>query len=433
VTGFGTSFSAGVSDPQAGAYTPFSVSFARSDTDQEFSGLTVVLPPGMLANLGDVPLCPDANASAGSCPASSQVGTAEVGSGAGSDPFFLPGSVYLTGPYNGGQYGLAVVVPVLAGPLDLGTVVVRESIRVDPSTAQVTVVSDPLPTILDGIPLRIRRVDVDLNRPDFTVAPTSCAPMQVTGTLTSTGGITDPVSSPFQVGGCSSLGFSPKLKLGLSGKGKTRSGDHPTLTATLTDPVGTANIRSAKVTLPLSLALDPNNSNHVCAYATAQAVHGGAVGCPSSTIVGSARAVSPLLSQPLTGPVYLVQGIRFGAQGQQIRTLPSLLVPLRGQISLDLRATTAVNGLGELVTTFSSIPDAAVTNFSLTITGGPKGLLVITGRGVNVCKSAQIAGANFNAQSGKNKGMSITMTKPCTGTARDKHLKHHNKRHKRRK
>jgi hypothetical protein len=257
--------------------------------------------------------------------------------------------------------------------------------------------------------------------------------MQVTGTLTSTGGITDPVSSPFQVGGCSSLGFSPKLKLGLSGKGKTRSGDHPTLTATLTDPVGTANIRSAKVTLPLSLALDPNNSNHVCAYATAQAVHGGAVGCPSSTIVGSARAVSPLLSQPLTGPVYLVQGIRFGAQGQQIRTLPSLLVPLRGQISLDLRATTAVNGLGELVTTFSSIPDAAVTNFSLTITGGPKGLLVITGRGVNVCKSAQIAGANFNAQSGKNKGMSITMTKPCTGTARDKHLKHHNKRHKRRK
>jgi hypothetical protein len=433
VTGFGTSFSAGVSDPQAGAYTPFSVSFARSDTDQEFSGLTVVLPPGMLANLGDVPLCPDADASAGSCPSSSQVGTAEVGSGAGSDPFFLPGSVYLTGPYNGGQYGLAVVVPVLAGPLDLGTVVVRESIRVDPSTAQVTVVSDPLPTILDGIPLRIRRVDVDLNRPDFTVAPTSCAPMQVTGTLTSTGGITDPVSSPFQVGGCSSLGFSPKLKLGLSGKGKTRSGDHPTLTATLTDPVGTANIRSAKVTLPLSLALDPNNSNHVCAYATAQAVHGGAVGCSSSTIVGSARAVSPLLSQPLTGPVYLVQGIRFGAQGQQIRTLPSLLVPLRGQISLDLRATTAVNGLGELVTTFSSIPDAAVTNFSLTITGGPKGLLVITGRGVNVCKSAQIAGANFNAQSGKNKGMSITMTKPCTGTARDKHLKHHNKRHKRRK
>jgi len=430
VSGFSPSFLAGVSDPQAGAYTPFGLSFSRSDTDQELSGLTVVLPPGMLASLGNVPLCPDANASAGTCPASSQVGTAEVGAGAGSDPFFVPGNVYLTGPYNGGQYGLAVVVPVIAGPLNLGTVVVRESIRVDPTTAQVTVVSDPLPTILDGIPLRVRRVDVTLNRPNFTVAPTSCDPMQVTGTLTSTGGITVPVSSPFQVGGCQALGFSPKLKLALSGKGKTKSGDHPTLTATLTQPGGQANIHSAQVTLPLSLALDPTNSKNVCPYATAQAVHGGAVGCPASTIVGSATAVTPLLSQPLTSPVYLVQGIRFGPQGQQIRTLPSLLVPLRGQISLDLRATTSVNGLSELVTTFASIPDTAVSSFTLTITGGPKGLLVITGRGLNICKSAQVAGANLDAQSGKNAGTSITMTKPCGGSA---HSKRHNKRHNKRR
>ena len=315
VSGFAPTFSGGVTNAQAGAYSPFVLSFGRSDTDQEISGLKVTLPPGVLANLGHVPLCPDANANAGTCPASSRVGTVEIGSGAGSNPFFLPGSVYLTGPYKGGPYGLDVVVPVLAGPLNLGTVVVRQSIQVDPTDAHVTVVSDPFPTILDGIPLRIRRVDVSLNRSNFTVNPTSCNHMSVTGVLTSTGGAVSSGTSPFQVGGCLALGFSPKLNLSLTGKGTTRSGDHPTLEANLTQKSGQANIRSVKVTLPLSLALDPNNSKHVCAFATAQAVHGGTVGCPSSTIVGSASAKTPLLSAPLSGKVYLVQGIRTECSG----------------------------------------------------------------------------------------------------------------------
>jgi len=300
VGGFAPSFAAGTVNPQAGAFSPFAVSFARSDSDQELSGLSVTLPAGMLAKLAGVPECSDAqiataqaNSAAAelaspSCPAGSQVGVADTGAGAGSDPFFTAGKVYLTGPYKGAPYGLVVVVPALAGPFDLGTVVVREALFVDPTDAHVTVVSDPFPTILDGIPLRLRRVDVVLNRPGFTLNPTSCDPASVTGALSSTAGAVASVSARFQVGGCQALGFSPGLKLSLSGKGKTHSGNHPTLTATLSEPSGQANITSAKVTLPLSLALDPVNSTHVCPYATALAVHGGAVGCPASTIVTTA-------------------------------------------------------------------------------------------------------------------------------------------------
>jgi hypothetical protein len=320
---------------------------------------------------------------------------------------------------------MAVVVPALAGPYDLGTVVVRQALYIDPTTAQVTAVSDPLPTILQGIPLRLRRVDVTLDRPGFTLNPTSCDPMSIDGTLSSTGGLTASVGSRFQVGGCGDLGFSPRLQFRLSGAGKTHSGNHPALTATLTNPPGQANMRSAKVALPLSLALDINNSQHVCSYDVAQAVHGGAVGCPASTIVGQATAVTPLLSEPLTGPVYLVQGIRFGKGGVRIHTLPSLLVPLRGQVALDLRASSAVNGSQQLVTTFPTIPDAPVSKFTLQINGGPKGILVITGRGQSICTGPQVANADFGAQTGRAANQNDTMATPC---GRPAHQKRHAKR-----
>jgi len=433
MSGFSPAFAAGTQNAQAGAYAPFVLSFSRSDTDQNFSGLSVQLPPGLLAKLAGVQECSDAQVATAasdtgaqeqanpSCPAGSQVGTVTTSAGTGPDPTSLTGNAYLTGPYKGAPYGIAVVVPAVAGPYDLGTVVVRQALFIDPETAQVTDVSDPFPTILQGIQLRIRSVAIDLNRPDFTVNPTSCNPMSVTGTLTSTGDLTYAGDSHFQVGGCQDIGFSPKLKLALTGKGKTKSGDHPTLTATLTDPAGQANIRMAKVALPLSLALDPNNSNNVCPFATAQAVHGGPVGCSASTIVGTATAVTPLLSQPLTGNIYLVQGIRTNAQGQQIKTLPSLLVPLRGQIALDLRAQTSVSG-GKLVTTFPTIPDAAVSSFTLKINGGKKGLLVVTGRGLNICQKNQVGTANFGAQSGKTTAGNMTLSTPCGKPAKLKIL-----------
>jgi hypothetical protein len=254
--------------------------------------------------------------------------------------------------------------------------------------------------------------------------------MSIGATLLSTGGLFAPVSSRFQVGDCQGLGFSPKLAFSLTGRGRTRSGDHPTLNATLTQGGGQANIRSARVALPLSLALDTNNSQHVCNYDAAQAVRGGAVGCPSSTIVGQATAQTPLLDRPLSGPVYLVQGIRFGRGGQRIHTLPSLLIPLRDQIALDLRASSAVNGAQQLVTTFSSIPDAPVSKFTLAINGGPTGILVITGRGQTICGKAQVASSQFGAQSGKTEAINPRLATPaCAGFHAKRHARRHGRRH----
>jgi hypothetical protein len=437
---FAPTFSAGSTSSRAGAYSPFMLTFSRGDQDQFFSGLTATLPPGVSAKLAGVPLCSDSDASAGTCPAASRVGTATVASGPGSEPLWIPQpgapqpSVYLTGPYKGAPYGLVVEAPAVAGPFNLGTVVVRQALYVDPTTAQVTAVSDPFPTILDGIPLQIRTVSVTIDGPSFTLNPTGCDPMAITGTLTSTGGMSAPVSTRFQVDSCQALGFSPKLAFRLTGRGQTHSGNHPTLTATLTQGPGQANIRSARVALPLSLALDVNNSQHVCNYDVAQAVHGGPVACPASTIVGQASASTPLLDRPLSGPVYLVQGIRFGRQGQRIHTLPSLLIPLRGQIALDLRASSAVNGAQQLVTTFSTVPDAPVSKFTLTINGGRKGILVITGRGKSICTAAQVADASFGAHSGKTMSAAITMSKPCAAAKHaTRHVKRHNKRHGRKR
>ena len=423
---FAPAFQAGVSYTVGGAFTPFALSFSRSDKDQYLSGVSVTLPEGLLAKLAGVDKCTSAElahaaASSGahekahpSCPSSSLVGTAQTAAGAGPLPLTLTGNVYLTGPYKGAPYGLAVVVPAVAGPYDLGTVVVREALFIDPNTTQVTVVSDPLPQILKGIPLRLRTVNVTLSRKHFVLNPTSCKAAQVTGTLTSTEGTNAAVSSPFKVGGCGGLAFSPRLQIGLSGAGQTRSGDHPTLTATVTQPAHGANLRGVRVTLPLSLALDPNNTRHVCPYGVAKKVGSGPVPCPSNTLVGSATARTPLLSQPLSGKVYLVQGIRF-VHGHRIRTLPTLLVALRGQIALNLRSQTAVVGKGALVSNFTTIPDAPVTKFVLTISGGSKGILVITGNHINICSKPQVAGAKLSAQNGKVKQATIRMTTPCSG------------------
>lgn len=422
---FAPTFTAGSINTQAGAFSPFTLTFSRTDADQRFSSLTTTLPPGLVAKLAGVPLCSDADASAGTCPASSQVGAVEAASGPGSHPFWLPGKAYLTGPYQSGPYGLAVEIPAVAGPFDLGVVVVRNSIHINPTTAQVSVTSDPFPTIIGGIPIQLRTVNIYMNRPDFMINPTSCAVMAITGSLSSTLGTNAPVSSRFQVGGCAALRFSPTLSMRLTGKGQTMSGKHPTLTATLTQPAGQANISHVKVALPLNFALDPNNSQNVCPYTVARAVTTGPANCPDTTVVGHATAVTPLLSQPLSGPVYLVQGLSFTG-GVETHTLPTLLIPLRGQIALDLRAQTSVSH-NKLVTTFPTIPDAAVSKFMLTINGGKKGILVITGRGRSICGKPQVTDANLVAQSGKAESPDIKMTTPCIAAHSGR--KHHKRKH----
>lgn len=405
--GFAPAFSAGTASARAGAASPLMVRIARPDRQQVLSGVTVELPPGLLGKLKGIPLCPDQPANAGTCGVESRVGTATVGAGPGSNPFFLQGSVSLTGPYKGAPFGLAVAVRAIAGPFDLGMVVVRQAIFVDPNDAHITVVSDPLPTIVKGVPLRLRSVNVDIDRPGFTLNPTSCAPMQIRATLASDLGAVHQAAQQFQASDCRARGFDPKLEMTLSGRKETKDGGHPQLTARLTQAAGQANLRLAKVSLPLSMALDPETSQIVCSLQAAAAIN-----CPANTIVGTAKAVTPVLEHPLSGKVFLVQGVRTRA-GRQIRTLPTLLVPLRGadNVEINLRAQTSVER-DKLVTTFPTIPDAPVSDFELTINGGAKGILVVTNNR-DLCAGTQTARAAEIAHNDKTKRVNVRMKTPC--------------------
>ncbi len=257
---FNPGFTAGSENPQAAGYSPFTLSLSRSDGEQNLAGLSVTLPPGLLGKIAGIPLCPDANANAGTCPEASRVGSVQAGAGVGPNPLFVGGKAYLTGPYNGGPYGLVEEVPAVAGPFNLGMVVVRQSLRIDPHTTQVTAVSDPLPTIIDGIPLRVRRVDVTLDRPGFTFNPTSCTPMALTGAVTSTQGASASVSSRFQAGGCRELPFKPSFKVSTQARTSKKQG--ASLDVKVTSGQGQANLARVAVSLPsrLPVAVDDDSA-----------------------------------------------------------------------------------------------------------------------------------------------------------------------------
>jgi hypothetical protein len=228
------------------------------------------------------------------------------------------------------------------------------------------------------------------------------------------------------MGSCAALPFAPTLHIGLRGNRRQMiDGGHPTLVATFRSTLGQANVRDTTVSLPLSIALDPMNAQHVCSVAGSQQDH-----CPVNSLIGSAVVRTPLLNTPLSGPVYLVQGIRTNSKGQQIRTLPTLLVELRGQVAIDLRATTSVDSAGRLVTTFANTPDASFSSFVLTITGGSRGILVVT-NGANVCRGPQIAPVHLVAQSGKTENLRVRLSTPCRPSwahHKKRHKKHHKKR-----
>ncbi len=362
VSGFSPAFSAGTVSDQAGAHAPFVLSFSRSDTDEDLSGLTASLPPGLLADIAGVALCPEADANAGTCPAASQVGTVQVGVGPGPQPFFLPGSIYLTGPYKGGPNGLAVVVPAVAGPYNLGVVVVRQSIHVDPSDAHVTVTSDPFPTILDGIPLRLRRVDATLDRPGFTFNPTSCAPMAIAATLTSRGGLTAPLSSRFQVANCAALPFRPSFTVAT--QARTSKADGASLHVRVTSGQGQANIGKVKVDLPAQLPSRLTTLQKACPDTTFDV---NPASCPAASVVGTATAVTPVLNSPLAGPAYLVSHAG--------KAFPDLVIVLQGEgIVLDLVGNTDIKK-GITSSTFKSVPDAPIDSFDLVLPEGPHSVL----------------------------------------------------------
>jgi hypothetical protein len=427
-----TSFTAGTLSPTAGAYTPFSLRITRADGTQRITGIDTTLPPGLLGKLAGIPYCPDSEiAAAGamtnalegakqeaspSCSSASEVGTVAIGAGAGPTPIHVSGHVYLAGPYKGAPISLVVITPAVAGPFDLGVVTTRVALFVDPTSAQIHAVSDPLPTILHGIPLDIRSIDLQLQRPSFTVNPTSCDPFSIMGSALTAAGSSSPLQSRFQVGGCSGLGFKPTLALSL--KGGTTRAKNPALTAVLTQPVGQANIGSVSVVLPKSEFIDNRHINNPCTR-----VQYAANACPANSILGRARAYSPLLDQPLEGPVY------FRSNGGE-RKLPDIVADLNGQVHLDVVGfidSVKQKGIegSRVRNTFATVPDAAVTKFVLELDGGKKGLLQ---NSANLCKVKNVATVDMTGQNGKTANGNVNVGVKCKKPKKAK--KHHKKARK---
>jgi hypothetical protein len=414
---FSPSVTAGTLSPSAGESAPFKLTISRAEGQQELGAINLTLPEGLLGKVADVPVCPEQKAAAGTCSVASMVGSVQVAAGAGISPLWVPQpgksptAVYLAGPYKGAPYSLSIVVPAQAGPFDLGTVVVRAALFVDRNDAHISVRSDPLPTIVKGIPLRVREIRVQIDRPGFMLNPTNCNPSQISAEITSTADAVAKVSSRFQVGECASLPFEPQLDFKLTNKTQLTDGKHPGIRAILTQRAGEAGLHQATVTLPLSLALDPDNAQSLCEYGD-----GLKVNCPESSAVGTVRAFTPVLDQPLVGKVYFVKGVRFNSKGQAIRTLPTLLIPLHGQgtaagVEVDLRATSQVNG-GKLVTTFANIPDVPNSRFEFNLNGGKHGIIVVT-HNANVCKGNQVAEIASDGQNGKQTDNSVLIEAPC--------------------
>ncbi len=413
IEGFSPSFMAGSMDANGGAFSPFSVQINRNDGQQYLNGVAVELPTGLLAKLDGVPLCSDADADAGTCDQSSRVGEALVGAGVGAHPFYLQGGVYLTGPYKGAPFGLQVMVPAVAGPFDLGKVVVRQKLLVDPNDAHVTIVSDPLPTIVKGVPIRLRSVNVNVNRPGFMINPTDCSEKQIKASLGSVNGTSFDVTQRFQAANCAALPLEPNLQMTLSDPTQTTDGKHPGFQAVLTQTEGQSNLKTVQVKLPLSMALDPDNAQALCKPEEAAAKQ-----CPDGSIVGHATAWTPLLHEPLSGNVYFVEGLRTTATGQIRKTLPKLWVALRGAVALDVWADSDVDADQKLVNTFATVPDAPITKFELNIDGGEHGILVLN---TDICKQGQqIADDLFDGHNGKRVQGHVTMTTPCANQAASK-------------
>jgi hypothetical protein len=421
---FAPAFGAHTANPQGGAYSPFEVDLTRSPGNQELKGVNVDLPPGLTAKLAGVRYCPEetlaaaaansgaAEVASASCPSSSLVGSASVTAGSGSEPFHINGKAFLAGPYHGAPISLAVITPATAGPFDLGTVVVRVALFVDPATAQVHAVSDTIPHVFGGALLDLRSVAVTLDRKQFSLNPTNCAPMAVGGTLRGGGAnpldpaafSSFPVSTPFQVQGCDRLGFGPKLFIRTFGG--TRRGKSPKLRATLVARAGDANIGRSAVTLPRPFFLRQSSLAKICTR-----VQFAAHECPAKSIYGYATAETPLLDAPLKGPVYL---------RSSDNTLPDLVVSLRGQVGVDLDGR--IDQVhGRMRTTFDVVPDVPVSKFSLTVRGGKKGLLE---NSTNLCARKYRVIAKFTGQNGKKANQKPKLRTPCKKKKGGRHHRH---------
>ncbi len=426
------SFDAGPVSPISKHYTPFVLHLRREDGTQRFGAFKVTLPPGMTGKLAGTALCSDAALAAAvsksgkaeqaspSCPLDSHVGEVVAGTGAGPSPYYARGDAYLAGPYKGAPVSLAVITPAVAGPFDLGTIVIRTPLYIDPTTAQITAVSDPIPQMLEGIPTDVRSVDVVMDRPDFTLTGTSCDPASVDGLLTSTLDQTAPLSVKYQLSDCDRLGFKPKFKLSL--KGGTNRNGHPAFKTTISYPQGDySNLSFAQVVLPKQIQLD---QSHIQAPCTRPQFAAGQ--CPAASVIGTATATSPLVDYALTGPVYLRTGDN---------PLPDVVLALHGPPSqpIEIDQVGVVDTQNaRLRTTFETIPDAPLSSAVVSLVGGHKGLLV---NNSSLCAGPDVASLRLAAHNNKTLLSNPKVAVKCPKHKKRKakhHKKHrHHKRHKR--
>ncbi|HEX2097321.1 MAG TPA: hypothetical protein VHF50_08140 [Solirubrobacterales bacterium] len=429
---FRPGFEAGTVDSTAGAFSPFSMRMTRNDGEQEMTRISAVLPPGLLAKLAGVPFCPEAAIAAArartgshgareeldspSCPAASRIGRSVAGAGVGPELTYVPGSLYLAGPVGDDPLSVVAITPAMAGPFDAGVVVVREAVTVNPVTGEAEIdgsTSDPIPHILKGIPLNLRDLRLYVDRPRFTLNATNCAPSAVRATLF--GSFLSPLdpsddvpvdlSSRYQASSCASLGFKPRLSFRL--RGRTERGGHPALRAVLRPRAGDANLRSVTVRLPRSAFLEQAHIRTVCTR-----VQWAADACPKGAIYGRARAFTPLLDEPLRGPVYL---------RSSDNDLPDLVLDLHGLV--DIEASARIDSIrGGIRARFSSIPDAPVTKVIVNMRGKGKGLIV---NSRDLCRRIEgvgkpRAGLGMRGQNGRALRVRTPVRAKCRERGQDK-------------
>ncbi len=386
---FAPTFLAGTENNQAGEFSPLTVLTTLPESggpEQRLNRIQVVTPPGLLGRVSAVQLCAEAEAAVGKCDQSSMIGHVAAGVGAGPDQLYVSGEVFLTGPYKGAPFGLSIVVPAVAGPFDLGLVNVRATVNVDPHTAALTVTSDPLPPVLDGIPLQVRTVHVDIDQEHFTLNPTSCAAMSIDGTATSTSGASASLHSRFQAANCVTLGFGPKFTVTASGVTSRVNGTSLDVKLVV-PPSPQTNIAEVKVELPKQLSARLKTLQKACPAAVFEA---DPASCPPGSIVGVVQASTPILPVVLTGPAYFVS---HGGEA-----FPDLDVILQGDnVRVDLVGSTFISKANITSSTFRTLPDVPVSSFELYLPAGPNSALASVG---NLCKISLRMPTTFVGYSG---------------------------------
>ena len=410
---FKPTLEAGTSNPAAGAFSAFTLKLNREDGDQYLGKLNFTMPPGLAANLHGVTYCPEADITAAanttgkveqadpSCPASSEIGTSNVAAGPGSHPFHAVGKIYMAGPFKGASFSLVAITPAVAGPYDYGTVVVRVALHIDPLDAHVIADSETVPEIIGGIPIRMREIRVNIDKPNFMINPTNCSEFHTVSEGVGDQGTAAVFTSKYLAVNCATLGFTPKMAVTqLGGHKFTARGNDPALQFDLNTTAGDANLRSASVTLPKAFEIDQRHLGNLCSKAQLEKEH-----CAGRQPIGYVSDETPLLEKPLEGPAYAVSGF---ASGKNV--LPHIVFILGGQVTVMPQGESTTISGGRLKTVVPVIPDVPIGHFRFTLLGGSHGYISNT---ESLCAARPVVEVQMNGQNGKSVSQRVKTKTAC--------------------